>query len=157
MRPVLVQLLAQPASGEKIIFPLLSPMLHAYVPVLETLKGVASESGGEEGRRGISCPVSIIYGSPDHDWMPQRSVCVCVFISFGSISVYYVEVLFSSTSFVLRALNVCAPYTCVFYACVLFLFLFLFFFSMLDVCVCACAGLACFVPDELQFVHDALI
>ncbi|CAM9901769.1 unnamed protein product, partial [Ectocarpus sp. 13 AM-2016] len=94
------QLLALPASGEKIIFPLLDPMLHAYRPVLETLKGggagasesatasatSSSHSGGdrvqrEEGARrsgaeeegaGISCPVSIIYGSPDHDWMPHR-------------------------------------------------------------------------------------
>lgn len=77
-------------------------MLHAYRPVLETLKGggggatgsatasatSSSDGGGgrvqrgkgarrraaEEGGRGISCPVSIIYGSPDHDWMPQRWV-----------------------------------------------------------------------------------
>lgn len=98
----LPQLLALPASGEKIIFPLLDPMLHAYRPVLETLKGggggasesatasatSSSHSGGgrvqrgegarrsavEEEGRGISCPVSIIYGSPDHDWMPHRWV-----------------------------------------------------------------------------------
>lgn len=90
------QLLALPASGEKIIFPLLDPMLHAYRPVLETLRGgntttsrnsggggeqrAAEVVGGEEavleqdkaGDGGISCPVSIIYGSPDHDWMPSR-------------------------------------------------------------------------------------
>lgn len=88
-----MQLLALPASGEKIIFPLLDPMLHAYRPVLETLKGGGAGDGGsdtssgvgDEGRRlaeavgldegvgkGISCPVSIIYGSPDQDWMPHR-------------------------------------------------------------------------------------
>eukprot|EP00752_Nemacystus_decipiens_P018676 g16743.t2 len=81
------QLLALPASGEKIIFPLLNPMLHAYRPVMETLRGDDSGSGdGVDGLRmaeavgmeaegegkGISCPVSIIYGSPDHDWMPHR-------------------------------------------------------------------------------------
>ena len=74
--PFMLQLLALPASGEKIIFPLLTPMLHAYTPVVETLKGgVASRGGGElrDGEaRGINCPVSIIYGSPDHDWMPHR-------------------------------------------------------------------------------------
>eukprot|EP00903_Cladosiphon_okamuranus_P011448 g10785.t1 len=83
------QLLALPASGEKIIFPLLDPMLRAYRPVLETLQGggggsdtssgdgeerqLAAAVGLEEAEgRGISCPVSIIYGSPDRDWMPHR-------------------------------------------------------------------------------------
>ena len=81
------QLLALPPSGEKIIFPLLDPMLHAYRPVMETLRGggggrsgdgdeglrMAEAVGIEEGEvAGISCPVSIIYGSPDQDWMPSR-------------------------------------------------------------------------------------
>lgn len=71
-----MQLLAQPSSGEKVIFPMLSPMLHAYRPIIETLSG-ACQAGrdmgdSEQDERGISCPVSIIYGSPDQDWMPQR-------------------------------------------------------------------------------------
>lgn len=87
--PPRAQLLALPPSGEKIIFPLLDPMLHAYRPVMETLRGGGSGGGrsgdGDEGLRmaeavgieegevaGISCPVSIIYGSPDQDWMPSR-------------------------------------------------------------------------------------
>lgn len=65
-------------------------MLHAYRPVLETLRGGGgggSDDGSDDGDgrrdaaavgieegdgKGISCPVSIIYGSPDQDWMPHR-------------------------------------------------------------------------------------
>ncbi|CAM9948978.1 unnamed protein product [Ascophyllum nodosum] len=66
------QLLALPPSGEKLIFPLLDPNLHAYRPMLENLGGSnASRGGGAAGGRGISCPVSIVYGAPSIDWMPR--------------------------------------------------------------------------------------
>ncbi len=116
------QLLGLPASGEKIIFPLLDPMLHAYRPVMDTLRGGGGgggggRAGGEQGEepvnqaaapvsdvdkgtgegegldqgqgKGISCPVSFIYGAPDHDWMPHRcAVCACFLRCCHSLSVY---------------------------------------------------------------------